>query len=920
MNKFFMVIILFFGTGLLFGCSADETNAKQLANAQEYFDAGEMKAASIELKNILQNNPGNPSARLLMGKVHFEIGNMPAAEKELTRARELGVEDELILPLLSRVLYLQGKRDELQSLTLQNLTMQAQAEVLAVQGEAKLAQGETAEAALMIEQALAKDPESINVLIATARIHAANQEFDLAREKLETAFLINRKSASTWSILGDIEWQEKKYALAEEAYSKAIEYRTNNFAERYKRAMARLQLKKYKKAQQDIDVMMARFPQHAGANFIQGQLYFNDKNFKDAARSLEVAVSSGANIPLALYYLGTSYFLLNNLEQAETYARRYLSIDPESINGRKLLAMIKDKKQEYSEIEELIRPVIEARKDDIAAVNLLASALIKEGRVSEAIDLLSQAAAMEPDSPEAQFRLGAGLLAAGQQDSGVKHLEKAIQLQPDYMQAIVMLALHYSQKDHDEAIKVAKKYREQNPDIAAPYNLLGKIYLAANQEKAAQDAFFKAREIAPGDPLACKALATLSLKDKDLEKARSYYREILKYHENELDSLIGLAKIDGLSNDRQSMVENLQKAIEAHPQAVMPRLILARYYLANGKPERASLLVNELDEQKKSSAAILEVIANTHLLKSEYQQAQEILEKLIAQQPGSAKLHLMLAKTYSGLNNREKTKLELKRSIELSPDFLATRLLLARLLLQEGNKASVLEQLKVLRKLAPDNPAVLHIEASMARLDNDLNEAVRLTEKAFEKQPTTSNMLILARQKRIAGDLEGAQYLQEGWIKEHQDDIDARLALAGFYAANEKVDMAIMQYSRVLETDGSNLLALNNLSWFLRDTNPQLALDYANRAIEIKPDSAALMDTQAVVLLKNGETEKAQRIIARALAKAPGDLTLRYHSAMIDASAGDKASALNTLKSILEEGRNFPDKEEAIKLLRQLES
>ena len=124
------------------------------------------------------------------------------------------------------------------------------------------------------------------------------------------------------------------------------------------------------------------------------------------------------------------------------------------------------------------------------------------------------------------------------------------------------------------------------------------------------------------------------------------------------------------------------------------------------------------------------------------------------------------------------------------------------------------------------------------------------------------------------------------------------MALANSYATSNQVDMAIEQYSRVLEINGNNLVALNNLAWYLRDTNPQQALEYAKRANEIKPESATLMDTLAVVLLKNGETHKAQRTIARALANAPNNLTMRYHSAMIDASAGDKASAIKTLKGI----------------------
>ena len=170
------------------------------------------------------------------------------------------------------------------------------------------------------------------------------------------------------------------------------------------------------------------------------------------------------------------------------------------------------------------------------------------------------------------------------------------------------------------------------------------------------------------------------------------------------------------------------------------------------------------------------------------------------------------------------------------------------------------------------------------------------------------------------GDREGAQRLQEEWVSEYPNDIKARTALADLYAASNQMDSAIEQYSRVLDINGNNPVALNNLAWYLSETNPQQALEYAKRANEIRPESAGFMDTLAVVLLKNGEARKAQRTIARALVKAPGNLAMRYHSAMIDASAGDKALAIKTLKAMLEEGVDFPDKEKAIKLLTELES
>ena len=80
------------------------------------------------------------------------------------------------------------------------------------------------------------------------------------------------------------------------------------------------------------------------------------------------------------------------------------------------------------------------------------------------------------------------------------------------------------------------------------------------------------------------------------------------------------------------------------------------------------------------------------------------------------------------------------------------------------------------------------------------------------------------------------------------------------------------------------------------------------------------MDTLTVVFLKNGATKNAQRTIERALVKAPGNATMRYHSAMIDAVAGETESAIKTLKIVLDEGTDFPEKQKAIKLLSQLES
>ena len=73
---------------------------------------------------------------------------MPGAEKELRKARELGVSDESVLTLLARSYLTQVKYYDVQSLSklLPTALKKAQVELLTSQGIASLCQGDTEKA------------------------------------------------------------------------------------------------------------------------------------------------------------------------------------------------------------------------------------------------------------------------------------------------------------------------------------------------------------------------------------------------------------------------------------------------------------------------------------------------------------------------------------------------------------------------------------------------------------------------------------------------------------------------------------------------------------------------------------------------------------------------------------------------------
>jgi tetratricopeptide (TPR) repeat protein len=67
----------------------------------------------------------------------------------------------------------------------------------------------------------------------------------------------------------------------------------------------------------------------------------------------------------------------------------------------------------------------------------------------------------------------------------------------------------------------------------------------------------------------------------------------------------------------------------------------------------------------------------------------------------------------------------------------------------------------------------------------------------------------------------------------------------------------------------------------LRNDAPAQALEYAESAYRIAPDSAEILDIFAVVLMKNGETDRAVRMIDRALEILPEYKPFQSHRKMI---------------------------------------
>jgi predicted Zn-dependent protease len=96
------------------------------------------------------------------------------------------------------------------------------------------------------------------------------------------------------------------------------------------------------------------------------------------------------------------------------------------------------------------------------------------------------------------------------------------------------------------------------------------------------------------------------------------------------------------------------------------------------------------------------------------------------------------------------------------------------------------------------------------------------------------------------------------------------------------------------------------------------AIGYAERAVKLAPNNAAVLDTLGMLLAARGDTDKALVHLQKARALAPNRADIRLNYAKTLAKAGRRDAAKAELEALVAVKEEFPGKDEAAALLRSL--
>lgn len=905
--------------GGLAACNGAGDTKTLMAEARQYQQKGETRAAIIQLKNALQKEPDNARARALLGSVYLDAGDALSAEKELRKALALGMARSELLPALGKALLMLGQFDKLLAEIKPDPGAANQLELMALRANAHLAMGEREQARLAFEELLKQQADFGEALLGLARIVAGAGQLDQAMTLLERVLGKNPVDIDALQLKGDLLRMQGQTDAARLTYGKILTLRPNHTQARIDLANLLMQAGKMADARAQIEAARKNAPASLPVAHALAVLDFREGKNKAALEGLQRILKAAPEHLPSVLLMGAVQLAMGSTQQAEQYLQKFLESNPQHLYARKLLASVALAKGQPEEAIAIAEPLLQAAPDNVELLTLTGEAHMRARHYARAAEYFQKASERAPDAAALHTALGMSQLGMGEQTRAIAELERATLLDAKNIRPGIMLIMtHLRSHDYDKAMAAVTAMEAQQPANPLVHNLKGSVLVAKKDLTAARASFEHALSLDGAYLPALDNLAQLDLADKKPEQAKRRFEAALSKDKKNIGLMTALARFAMAQNDKAEATRWFEQASRENPESLPSAITLGRFYLRAGASQKALVVARKLQAANPAHPDILALLAQAQYDSGERAAASDSYAKLAVLQPASAPLQLRIAAVQMGLNDQPGALQAVKKALHLQPGLLEAQVLEVALLTAKGNYTEARTVAQDVQRKRGDLAAGFKLEGDVWMAQNNPVSALKLYEQAFSKSKVGPLLVKIHQALLLAGKPAEADTRVTGWLREHPGDIPTRLYLAASNLSQKQFHSAIAQYETVLQQEPQNVMALNDLAWLYMQVKDKRALATAERAHQLAADNPAVLDTLAWILLGQGEAARALPLLRKAATLAPDAAEIGYHLGAGLARTGDKRAARTELERVLASNREFASRAEARALLAQL--
>ena len=907
------------------GCSQATEDGQQphVERAQRHLDGGDLKAAAIEYKNALQKQPRDAQARFELAELYLRLEQGRDAAKELLQARELGMDEDRIGPLLGEALLLTQDYKRVLELVSPALakTPANRAQLVRIHADAQFGLGQIELACSQYQEALNLDAKLASAYWGLARCARLREGEDAARAMYARAIELDPANARTRAELANMEYILGHHAEAEGHYREALRLDGELISAQAGLALSLYLQRQREPALAEIERLRAKYPDNPLGKSLQAMVEFDKPDYEAAMRIAAEVLKELPNHYPTLALFGRAAYNLGRYEESWRSLGRFVLANPENAHVRKLLANALLRLNRNTDALETLAPLIGDGSRDGDALILAGGANTQLNRPQVAARFFERAINVGDKPADAYIALARIQIAAGDHARATESLRSARALQPDNAQAAFDLAsLYHLKRDFPQAMRVMGEIERKWPKLPRTSVLKAQIQYDMNDLAGARRTLRARLAAEPRDVGAALNIARIDIAEGKHADARKLARGVLERKPDDLDAMLMLARIADLEGNAREAEKQLEQASQRHKNTPEPLLELAKHHLKHGQPLKALQAARLADKLKADDAEILGVLASAQLAAGERENGLATYHRLASSVlPNSPRVHLLHAKLQLAVNsNRDGARMSLIQAIRLQPDFLDAQAELIALNLLERRYSGALD---IARQVQTQRPAaaVGHIlEGDVLLAQNRYTAAAEIYRKGLDRQGSGMAVVKLHRALTLAGRQSEAEANLGAWLQRYPDDIPGRLYAAEAAMAEARWEPARAYLEDLLRISPEQPAVLNNLAIVYGATGNARAIEFARRARELAPDNPLIADTLGWMLVERGEVSQGLPLLRQAREALPDHPQINYHLAIALARSGARPEARRLLENLLKQASAFPERAQAEAVLRQL--
>lgn len=749
---------------------------------------------------------------------------------------------------------------------------------------------------------------------------------------------------------GDAYVEQNRLREAIIEYKSALQLDPNDGSAHYKLAHAFLRSQKAREGFWELRETIRLDPSNHDAKLEFSQLAILAGEKDEALAQASSVVEADPSNVTAHLVKGQALDSLGKRDEALQSYRNGLAADPTNRNALRTLAKALFQRDEFEESEGLYRQLTELHPD-FEAYSALARVLRKEDRRPEQEAALHKAleVAEGEDRLTAYAQTATFLKHEDRMDEAFSLLEGGIAKEDPQtrVRLIYLLAAMYrGEGELAKADELIERTASESPDDPQVYLVLAAYRSRKGNLDGALEAANRAVELAPDDKRAKLQKAEILMelgyrgdREGGVEEARALLDGILAAEPTNPGALLADAKLRLGAGDSTGAIAAVQKALEARPQWAQAHYLLG---LAYGSRRDFAEARNQLAQALEIDDGLVDakqVLAQVHFRLGEWEYCIERGRQYLKERPDATQTRLFVAQSLVRLGRVQEAEQELGKIPEEQRNgevnYALGRIQMAKnnldqahaLLLtaneQMPNNPEILESLvriegqtgqlaegqkRVADAVAadPDNAKLLQLAGRLAVADNRPDEGEAMLKRAIELDPEDlDGYETLARFYARTGRLEDAGRTYEQALEVKPEEAQLHHMLGMLYELSGQRDKAIERYEAAIRYRPDFAEAKNNLAYIYAESGKNLdrALDLAQDAKALLPDSPSVADTLGWVLYKRGVPSAAISYLMEAEAHTdPGDASLgevRFHLAQAYDANGDKAQAAQAVDRAL---------------------